>query len=665
MQAFYELGEALLYSGSWDEGIAALESSLRELGDGEPSGELALRVTTLWANVAAYDRRTAAQVAERLDELRAAADRGGAAGRGLLLWLAAHTALRGGDADQVASLLQRGLDGGRYLADEGSESASLSQGLCALVFVDRLDEAALQVEAMLADARRRGSVLGFTAGAALHAFVLARRGDLVAAEADLRSALELAQENALLFALPVTLWYGAEAIVERSELDDVAALVRLLEPPPGIAETVFGAWLLEMRGRLRADRRQRRSGGRRGPAPLRGHAGRARPAQPGRVRLRVGARAGPGGLRSRGGDRAGAGGAGAARALALPRGIGVALRTAGAIEGGEEGLAMLNEAVELLAGSPARLDLARALVELGAALRRANRRAAARPPLRAGLDLARACGATRLEERARAELVSAGAKPRRAALTGAESLTPSERRVATMAADGLSNPEIAQALFVSVNTIETHLKHAYSKLSIHSRSQLRGALADAQVAPARSAAAADHVAAGRGTTRRRPRRRPAAPARARRRHRAGAGRTDTRTALASRTRPRSPAPTATRARARSRRCAWAPPAAHRAATRHPPAHAARTPRTRARAPERHAAAASTARGSAPRSSRPAPTRPAPTTTAASPPRCGGGPATAASRGSARCSSSRDRCALNQRKARVRPLLCVGCRRNRF
>ena len=94
--------------------------------------------------------------------------------------------------------------------------------------------------------------------------------------------------------------------------------------------------------------------------------------------------------------------------------------------------------------------------------------------------------------------MAAGAKPRRAVVAGVASLTPSERRVATMAVDGLSNPEIAQALFVSLNTIETHLKHAYAKLRIHSRAQLRDALADDQATPARSAAAARQVAAGSG-----------------------------------------------------------------------------------------------------------------------------------------------------------------------
>jgi DNA-binding CsgD family transcriptional regulator len=74
-------------------------------------------------------------------------------------------------------------------------------------------------------------------------------------------------------------------------------------------------------------------------------------------------------------------------------------------------------------------------------------------------------------------LLATGARPRRIALSGVESLTPSERRVAEMAAEGGTNREIAQALFVTPKTVEVHLSSAYRKLSIRSRSQLSKALA--------------------------------------------------------------------------------------------------------------------------------------------------------------------------------------------
>jgi DNA-binding CsgD family transcriptional regulator len=132
----------------------------------------------------------------------------------------------------------------------------------------------------------------------------------------------------------------------------------------------------------------------------------------------------------------------------------------------------------VLGASQARLEHARSLTELGAALPRSNRRSDAREPLREALDLAHRCGATALAQRARKELSATGAKPRKFMLTGVESLTASERRVAKMAAQGLGNREIARALFVTVKTVETHLGHAYQKLDIGSRKELPGALGD-------------------------------------------------------------------------------------------------------------------------------------------------------------------------------------------
>jgi DNA-binding CsgD family transcriptional regulator len=143
---------------------------------------------------------------------------------------------------------------------------------------------------------------------------------------------------------------------------------------------------------------------------------------------------------------------------------------------GADGLASLREAVDVLADSPARLEHASALTALGAGLLRRGAAQDARAPLREALDLAERCGATALAERARAELVAAGARPRRRRVTGAAALTPSELRIASLAAEGLSNRAIAQTLFVTEKTVEGHLAAAFRKLGVSSRSQLRVAL---------------------------------------------------------------------------------------------------------------------------------------------------------------------------------------------
>jgi DNA-binding CsgD family transcriptional regulator len=164
------------------------------------------------------------------------------------------------------------------------------------------------------------------------------------------------------------------------------------------------------------------------------------------------------------------------RRWSAPGTIGISLRALGVVEGGSIGEGLLREAVEVLAASPARLEHARALIDLGAALRRANSRSEARKHLREGIDLAHGCGATALVARGNEELAATGAHPRNVMLSGLESLTASERRVAQMAAEEVSNKEIAQALFVTVKTVEVHLSRVYRKLDIESRRQLAAAL---------------------------------------------------------------------------------------------------------------------------------------------------------------------------------------------
>ncbi len=172
-----------------------------------------------------------------------------------------------------------------------------------------------------------------------------------------------------------------------------------------------------------------------------------------------------------------------ARRWGALRPIGVSLRVLGLVDGPTESERWLREAVDVLSASPARLELARVLVDLGAALRRRNRRSEARELLRQGVELAHRCGATPLVERANEELAATGARPRKLVLTGLESLTASERRVAQLAAEELSNKEIAQALFVTVKTVEVHLSSAYRKLEIGSRRHLAAALVGPQAEP--------------------------------------------------------------------------------------------------------------------------------------------------------------------------------------
>ena len=143
----------------------------------------------------------------------------------------------------------------------------------------------------------------------------------------------------------------------------------------------------------------------------------------------------------------------------------------------EDGIELLEEAVAVARGSAARLEHAKALAALGSALRLARKPSDAREPLRRALELADACNAALLAEHARSELYAAGARPRTTALSGPASLTASERRVAERAAEGETNRDIAQGLFVTPKTVEVHLSSVYRKLGIKSRRELAAALA--------------------------------------------------------------------------------------------------------------------------------------------------------------------------------------------
>ena len=172
-----------------------------------------------------------------------------------------------------------------------------------------------------------------------------------------------------------------------------------------------------------------------------------------------------------------------AKAFGTSRAIGVAKRAVGIVAGGERGELLLRQAIDALELGDAKLERARASADLGAMLRRRNRRTEARELLREALDAARGAGATPLADYAETELRATGARPRRVVLSGLDSLTASERRVAEFAGQGLSNREIAQTLFVTARTVEGHLTSVFRKLQVDSRDELPAALAGGSSVP--------------------------------------------------------------------------------------------------------------------------------------------------------------------------------------
>jgi DNA-binding CsgD family transcriptional regulator len=135
---------------------------------------------------------------------------------------------------------------------------------------------------------------------------------------------------------------------------------------------------------------------------------------------------------------------------------------------GEEAAADLLDAAAAYAELGLPFDRARSLLSLGRAQRRLRKWGAARSALDGAAAEFDALGSPGWAGYARSEAARVGGRrPQQAG-----GLTPAERRVVELAADGLSNKEIAAALFVSVRTVEVHLKHAYAKLGVRSRAQL-------------------------------------------------------------------------------------------------------------------------------------------------------------------------------------------------
>ena len=462
----------LLFAGQWDAALELVDSTLGELGDRDP--DAATRLETMRAAMAGVDPRLVARVDRDHARLKTLAKRDGSASRPLSVLLGALAAWRIDEIDQAAGLVERGLDDGRLLAEEDAE-AWLPQALTALIAVDQLDRAQRLADEILTDGSSRGSVFRVSAGSSFRGWVYAQRGALRDAEADLRVGFRLAVEHGLAFALPSIFRHAIDVLPERSGLDDIAALVEQAELPPAFEATAQGAQLLEVRSRLRLLR---------GDVPAAiadlSRCGEILDAvhftnpvmSSWRSTLALA-------LHATAPDEAArlvAEELDLARATALPRPLGVALRAGGLLAGGERGTELLREAVATLARSPSRLEHARALTDLGGTLRRAGRRADARVPLSEGLQLSIDCGAQRLAERAERELRAAGAKPRRLAFSGIESLTASELRIAEMAATGLTNQQVAESLFVTAKTVENHLGRVYQKLGIHSRDEVADAL---------------------------------------------------------------------------------------------------------------------------------------------------------------------------------------------
>ena len=464
-----QLGSDLFYADRLGEAIAVYRRAYDEIEEADhPDLHQRLEaevVASAWWDEAHYP--IASELMEAFDERTLH----GGFGADLLLADRAHYLCRHArDRDASVDAARRALASGSLVAEGAlgfhcATFALLSAGL--------YDEAIAAYDAALAAARRRGDAVRSPAILAFRGRALTMAGNLEAALADLNEGL-LAQSEGSVVPYAIAFWAGA--LLDRGRFDEAARVIASAGLPDDLRVTVHLFFFHLVRGRLAVMTGSPERGvadllelGRRtqlvpfdNPAdfPWRRYAveglvllGRSDEAVAlAREELEISRRWG-----------------------AAPT-IAACLRTLGNALGGEEGEALLREAVDVAAESPARIQHARALVDLGAALRRGNKRAEARDTLRRGAELAYRAGTAALVDRANRELAATGARPRKEAVGGIYALTASERRVAELAVQEMTNKEIAQALYVTVKTVEVHLSSVYRKLAIGSRRQLATAL---------------------------------------------------------------------------------------------------------------------------------------------------------------------------------------------
>jgi DNA-binding CsgD family transcriptional regulator len=467
---------------------------LQELGPDAPASLRAV-LETAAAAAASVDGGLARKLEPRLAALRELAAAAGPAGRGLLVFDAGWQAARGPYTGDWRGLLETGLDGGRMVAEEPYGPHMARYAIAALVFADEGGWARDQIAAVRADTLSRGSINAHVATLTWGALLALREGQVATAEAEARATLELAERHELGWA---KIWLATIlglALLERGALStagDVLASVpeHVASPTAASAHAVFALGHVRLEeGRMHEAAAALRSAGQRAIVdnpnsfPWRSTLALALATdEPDAARA----------LAAEELERA--------RRFGQPRGIGVALRACGILRGGADGIALLVEAADVLRASPARLELARTLYHLGAAQRRAGQRSAAREPLREVLVLAQECGASLLAGQVHEEIAATGVHMRRDHLSGPEALTPSERRVAELAASGLTNREISQALFVTIKTVGTHLGHIYDKLGLEgpeARERLAAMLHVGTAADGRAASASPAPAGGR------------------------------------------------------------------------------------------------------------------------------------------------------------------------
>jgi DNA-binding CsgD family transcriptional regulator len=473
-RAGLEYGRTLHYANRLADAVTVLSEASDALGDEDPDLKEHFDAEIIGAARWVADYYPLA--AERLAAIDEAELHGGPGSAQVLAVLAVDEAVRCGSRELATRRARQALAMG---ALQDQEAIGYYHAVNALFMAGEAEEGCAAYEHAVRRARVRGDPFALSNLLGFLAYVRLRLGRLLDAEVDLREGLELSRAAGA--GSTAFQWHAgtlAELLIERGELEEASSLVESARLDDQPTENMQLFFLRAARGRLHllAHEPERALADFQTIIDVSRAASAVNPVWiPARSLAALS-------LHHLARDAEATAlieeELSFAHAWGVPSGIAVSLRNLGLVTGGADGLAMLEEGVDMLEPTTARLEHVRTLVEYGAALRRSNKRIEARERLREGIEIAHRLGALGLVAQANDELAATGARPRKVVQTGLETLTASERRVAQLAADDMSNKEIAQALFITVKTVEVHLSSVYRKLDISSRRQLAATLAD-------------------------------------------------------------------------------------------------------------------------------------------------------------------------------------------
>lgn len=473
-RAHQMLGSALYTRGATAEAARSFERGLELLGDADTP--LARELHAGYFSAASLVPELAPHAVEHILGLVERPTEGEThAERAALAGLAAFKATSGAPREETVALARRAWAGGKLLAEEGPDGWAWSLVTGAFGWTDEFDETIEICQAVIDEARRRGSLMAYATASFCALGAAAPSGRLTEARAYGQAALDARRYGWRTYLYAAAAWQS-EVLIEQDEPEAAERELEIIDLPEH-GTPIGRAWLFCMRARLRllegrpqealadvlvaGEMFEQTGFANTRCAPWRPIAALAahRLGQSGRAQewleqeLRI------------------------ARGVGAPSHIATVLRTQAQLEGGAAAVKLLREALDVVRGTQAGLELLRCTADLGTALRRAGQRAEARELLAEAANQAHRCGARLIERQVHDELRVAGARPRRLSFSGPDSLTASERRVVDMAIQGLTNRDIAQALFVTPRTVERHLYTSYKKLGVGSRAELEEALA--------------------------------------------------------------------------------------------------------------------------------------------------------------------------------------------